>query len=415
MGTIKDKILVVEGRESGNAIEKILKGERFRVYRATSIPESLSVLLQENIDVIVLAGNNSEVDTLKLCKLIKSHGELKETPVIFVAEKNDKNAILNAYENGANDFISLPVSNDAIIDKVELHMSLKDRQESIISKYQQNQKEFKILNFEMDRLKKEYITLKDKHIKPDQRALQSLEVELLKNKFLRILVQEIRTPVSAIIGFTDILKDDMRGSENQHFIESICSASRKTRELLDTALIVTEIDPGKSADSMRPYKLSNLIEYAVKDYEELIAEKNIHIAFPEDKEITEIIIDPGLIKEVLKVFILKALKHTSEYGNIILDVHESVDKIELHIHGPSGNRMPAEKLEKLSAFLSFPGMLGHNEWPEIRIALAKFIMNLHNAQIKIENSNKGGVLVKLVFPVNNEKSEELHQILSQLN
>jgi K+-sensing histidine kinase KdpD len=131
--------------------------------------------------------------------------------------------------------------------------------------------------------------------------------------------------------------------------------------LLDVALIVTEIDPEKSIDNMRPYKLSNLIEYAVNDNRKLIAEKNVDIIYPQDKEITEIIIDPGLVKEVLNIFIRRGVKNSPEHGIVKLEMHESIDRIEMHIHDPAGDRIPNDQLEILSNFLSNPQMLDPNK------------------------------------------------------
>ncbi len=414
METLKKKILVVENQDSGNHIENLLKGLEFYIYRSTTIPEALSSLLQENIDLVVLEGSDTETNTLKLCKIIKSHKELKDIPVIFITKNNDKKIIIKAYEVGADDYIIMPDNESEIIDKIELRLLLKDKQDNIVSKFRQNQKDLRILNFEMDTLKKEFIALRNKHVKPDNKSLQNLEIELIKNKFLRILIQELRTPVSAIIGFTDILADDEINTENQTVMKPICGASQKTKELLDTALIVTEINTQTSGNNMRPYKLSNLIEYAVNDNVDLIRKKDIHVCYPQDLEITEIVIDPGLIKEVLRIFILNAIKYSPENGDIKIEIHESVDRIELHIQD-SGNGFTEKDLSEISSFLQSPEMIKNSDWSGIRFAIAKFIMSLHNAQIMIENRENGGSLAKLIFPVNNAKREALHQLLSQLN
>jgi len=249
-------------------------------------------------------------------------------------------------------------------------------------------------------------------MRPDK-EFAKLEVERLKGMFLKIIIQELRSPMSAILGFADMLKDNDDG-QHDNIVESVTNASRKSQDLLDIALVVSEVDAENTAANIRPYKVSDLFEYALKDHKDIISEKKLEIQMPAEREITEVVINPTLIKEVVRIFIQNAVFHSHEGGTIELDIYESIDRIVLNI-SDSGNGFDLEFLEKASTFLKSKDLTNRSRWPGLRFAIAKYIMDMHYAEIIIENNADGGASAKLIFPVNNAQLEKLHQSLSQLN
>lgn len=241
-----------------------------------------------------------------------------------------------------------------------------------------------------------------------------LNIEQLKSKFLQIIVQELRSPVSAIIGFTDILKENEENGGRMSLVDTLGDASRKSKDLLDLALAITDIDPNNTQNKMCPYKLSSMLEYVIEDHSQLISDKQITITGPAESELTEVVIDPGLIKEVVRIFLNNAIRHTPKEGHVDISIYEKVDQVELRIDD-SGKGFSSNDLDNLTGFLKIPGMPEHPQWSGLRIAVAKFIMEIHHAEIKVGNNTRGGATVKLIFPVNNEQREALHKRLSQLN
>jgi K+-sensing histidine kinase KdpD len=240
------------------------------------------------------------------------------------------------------------------------------------------------------------------------------EAEKLKAKLLKIIIQELRSPVSAIIGCTDLLREDVGSEDKNSLLETMSHASEKSRELLDVAMMVTEIDQDKLSHKMRPYKISNLVDFAIKDNIEAIQNKGIEVLSPEDVEFTEVVIDPDLIKEVLKLLLSVMIKDTPQHGEIKIIINELVDRIELAIDN-SGKGFSDNQLKVMSGFFADPGFSSKSECPGLKLAIVKFIMTIHYASITASNNEQGGASLKLIFPVNDSRREEINQILSQLN
>lgn len=409
----KHRILIFGNGGCENLAENLSANKSYEVFEASKIPETLTALIEMHFDLVLILDENLEKDAIKLCRIIKSHQSFRFLPVLYIANTFSKDFLIQAYEAGADEYLEQTCDPVELKDRIDLKLILCDRKRMASPQFRYHKHKLRLISDEIETIKKELINQKNTAMEPDDKN-QKMDIGRLKGYFLQVMVQELRSPVSAIIGFTDILKDKEDKGEKVHLVNSLDDASRKTRELLDLALAITEINPENSTSKMRPYKVSSLVDYAIDDHDELIRDKHIIISRPDDLEMTEVVIDPGLIKEVVRIFIYNAIWHTPEKGQLKISVNESVDKVELYIED-TGDGFKQEDLNNINHFLSIPSVASRSDWPGLRFAVAKFIMDIHHATIKVKNNTQGGASAKLIFPVNNAQREALHQLLSQLN
>lgn len=408
------KILVAGSPKLEIFIRELFKSKDYCIIYCSKASDVTPSLEKNHIDIVLLEYSHTEETMLNICRDIKKSEAFRSIPVMFISEVSDRKAIIKAYDAGTDDYINTSDNQTEILDKIDMRLLLQQKKEGAMDRFREDKKELKLLSNKMNRLKEDFDALKKQNYQLQKFGNKLFERESIKNNFLKVLIQELRSPVSAIIGFTEILKEIDSGEEKENILETISDASRKTRELLDTALMVTEIHSEISSESMRPYKISNLIEYAVNSCSNEIKEKNIRIQQPEISEISEIIIDPGLIMEVIRIFLAKAVKQNRKNGEIRISISESPKAIELNITD-TGNGYEFKEINSMASFLSSSETSGRTDWPDIKIAIAKYIMDLHHASIKIDNNPGGGSTAKLIFPVNTAKRDALHHILSQLN
>jgi K+-sensing histidine kinase KdpD len=229
-----------------------------------------------------------------------------------------------------------------------------------------------------------------------------------------VICSELKTPVSGILGFTEILNENPVSSENKDIIETIIFASKNLKEYADTALLITQIEPEQINDNMRPTKLSSLVDYALSETMQEFSKKEIEIRSNLGDELTEIIIEPGLIKDVIQIILSDAATNSPSNGAITINLTEFTNKIALEI-SDQGRGFSAEMLRNIQDFLQQDVHSFRSEWAGMHFAIIKFIMHIHQAQVQVENCKNGGSLIRLIFPVNLSKGKILHQALSQLN
>jgi putative nucleotidyltransferase with HDIG domain/PAS domain S-box-containing protein len=95
--------------------------------------EALTVLLKENIDIILLDIQMPEMNGFELAKLIKSNKKTKEIPIIFVtAVFKSEEFIKEGFSLGAIDYITKPIDDQQLLNKITLYLKVFDEKNKVV-------------------------------------------------------------------------------------------------------------------------------------------------------------------------------------------------------------------------------------------------------------------------------------------
>ncbi|MCX6076733.1 MAG: response regulator [Campylobacterales bacterium] len=101
--------------------------------------EALHVLLTEKIDLILLDVQMPEINGFELAKMIKSNKKTKDIPIIFVtAVFKSEEFIKEGFEIGAVDYITKPIDDNQLINKITLYLKVFDQKNRLV----QSEKKF---------------------------------------------------------------------------------------------------------------------------------------------------------------------------------------------------------------------------------------------------------------------------------
>ena len=142
---------------------------------------------------------------------------------------------------------------------------------------------------------------------------QALEV---KSRFLSTISHEVRTPMSAIIGMTEVLTTEDLGGENNEIVQSIFDASKRLLQLLNNLLESARMEAGSLNLDNRNFPVRS----ALGDVRQLISRdaeaKNVQISGSCDQKIPEVVIgDEIKVRQVLLNLAHNAVKFT-EHGEV---------------------------------------------------------------------------------------------------
>lgn len=127
LATKANSILLVEDNEELLNLMTKLLGREYNVFTAENGKEGIIVLENEDVDLIVSDIMMPEMDGIEFCKYVKGHLEISHIPVILLTAKNKEEDRAEAYEIGADAFISKPFNLTVLHARIRNLLKYKAR------------------------------------------------------------------------------------------------------------------------------------------------------------------------------------------------------------------------------------------------------------------------------------------------
>ena len=218
-----------------------------------------------------------------------------------------------------------------------------------------------------------------------------------KTRFLFSMSHDIRTPMNAIIGYTQLLENNLDNKKQAlDYISKLKSSSTILLSLINYILEMTQIESGKLDLKKEIGDLDDLVKNINVVVEPLIKEKKLHYSYHLEIKHHHIICDKTKLREIVLNILSNAIKYTPEGGNVELLIQEisfENNKVKYHfIIIDNGIGMKEDFLphifeefarEKTSTESKVPGV-------GLGLPIVKSLIDMMNGTIQVESKlNKG--------------------------
>ncbi|WP_353685790.1 ATP-binding protein [Thermodesulfovibrio sp. 3462-1] len=154
-----------------------------------------------------------------------------------------------------------------------------------------------------------------------QKANKQLkELDTLKSAFIANMSHELRTPMNAIIGYTDLLLDEVDGPLNEDqkaSLRKVAANARHLLQLINDVLDISKIESGKIELKLAEVQLKALVDSIMVTFEPLIAKKGLSFTLNIEDGAEKLYVDEDKAKQILINLISNAVKFTHQ-GEITL-------------------------------------------------------------------------------------------------
>jgi signal transduction histidine kinase/CheY-like chemotaxis protein len=146
-----------------------------------------------------------------------------------------------------------------------------------------------------------------------QAKLQAEHSSQEKTTFLANMSHEIRTPMNAILGFSELLQNDLRESKHRRYLQSIRSSASSLLLLINDILDMSKIEAGVMELNPEPTDLREICDFVHTLFSEAAAKKNIKLECEAVKDIPHaLLMDRVRLRQILINLVGNAVKFTDQ-------------------------------------------------------------------------------------------------------
>ncbi len=221
--------------------------------------------------------------------------------------------------------------------------------------------------------------------------------DMLKDEFISTVTHEMKTPITSIRAFSEILLDDnLNEADKRRFLQIIIDETGRMTRLIDQVLELERFDSGKQKLNLVKSDLASLVTETGESMKQVFAEKGLKFSVDLNFEKLEMLVDTDRIRQVL----LNLLSNSSKFAssNVILSAYESEDDLILEVKD-DGQGIPDEEIPYI--FDKFYQAKNQTSKKPIGsglgLAISKKIVNYHGGTILMARED-GMTLFRVILP-----------------
>ncbi len=223
-----------------------------------------------------------------------------------------------------------------------------------------------------------------------------------KNQFLANMSHEFRTPLNAILGFTEVLQDNIAGplnDEQREYLGDIHSAGRLLLRLINDALDIAKVEAGHLELFYETFPVARAIRDAVTALSSAADEKGLWIRLDIDPNLGVITADQIRFRQILYNLLSNAVKFTDR-GGIALGARIEDGTVHLSVTDTGIGIRPDDLPKIFQQFSRLDGGSGRpHDGSGLGLALTKNLVEAHGGRIWLDSRWQEGSIFHVVLPL----------------
>ncbi|MDR1138203.1 MAG: hypothetical protein LBK91_07750 [Synergistaceae bacterium] len=222
--------------------------------------------------------------------------------------------------------------------------------------------------------------------------------EKLRREFSANVSHELKTPLTSISGYAEILSNGVAKPEDApRFAKNIYDDAQRLIALINDIMLLSKLDEGTYELPLERVNLRLLAQKSAERIEGAAAAKDISVNF--DCENAEISGIPRILDEVIFNLLDNAVKYNVNGGSITITVKKHANDVELTVADTGIGIAEADKDRIFERFYRTEKSRGKKvEGTGLGLSIAKHGATLHNAKIEAQSDGKSGTSFVLTFP-----------------
>jgi signal transduction histidine kinase len=430
MENMKKVLIVEDSPTQALQLQMILENKGYNVSHGINGKEALSLIDGKYFpDIIISDIVMPEMNGYDFCKAIKSNSETVDIPVILLTHLSDPQDVIKGLQAGADNFISKPYSEEFLFERINdilLNKEIRKRSPSLDvaieiffggQKYKLNSNRLQILDLLLSTYynainknkeledKNEELKKLHKELKKNNIQLKKLDEE--KNHLLGIAAHDLRSPLSTIAGYIDIVEYSLPKNsieDQSEIFKTLNMMLEYMLSLISDVLDFSKIASGKLEITKEEFNLVSFIDQSIMLNNILGAKKSIKVHSDYKMKQVTVEADQNKLKQVMDNLLSNAFKYSESNTNVHVDIEVDDTEVVVHVKD-QGKGIPEKEIDGL--FQPFKTTSVRSTAGETSTGLGlvsvKKIIETHGGKIWVDSTVGKGSVFSFSLPYVSEK------------
>ena len=224
-----------------------------------------------------------------------------------------------------------------------------------------------------------------------------------KSAFLANMSHELRTPLNAVIGFSELLEQQIFGELNgkqQTYVGNVLVSGRHLLQLVNDILDISKVEAGRMDLAYEKMPIGSIVDIVRGVIAGLAAKKGIDLEVDVTDNLPDVYIDPGRIKQVLYNLISNAIKFTPRGGVVRLAARANDRYLVVRVSDTGVGIAPADLPRLFREFEQLPQPGGvRPEGTGLGLALTRRLVELHGGKVEVQSELGKGSTFSVLLPL----------------
>jgi len=269
-----------------------------------------------------------------------------------------------------------------------------------ITEHKRAEEEIQAKNEQLDTQNEELLRRQQELVRKTREAE---EASRLKSEFLANMSHELRTPLNVIIGFSELMSDDVPGpvnKEQRQCLDDILDSGRHLLDLINELLDLSKIESGKMALNLKSIALTAVIASSYNTIMAILTPKKQSLDVKIAEGLPRVYADEVRLRQVLLNLVSNSAKFTPDGGKLRIEVVRKGDWCQVSvIDNGTGIKKEHQKRIFEPFYQLESSVTKEKSGTGLGLAVAKQIIEKHGGKIRVESEYGKGSRFIFTLPL----------------
>ncbi len=228
----------------------------------------------------------------------------------------------------------------------------------------------------------------------------------LRENFVHHVSYQLRSPLTNVIGFTELLASGVAGpltDRQSEYIGHVLQSSNALMAIIDDILDLASFDRGEVVLELTSANIRDVVATAAEGLQDRIQERNINLILNMDEAVGSFLIDIKRVRQILFNLLSNAIGFSSEGQAIVVSVAQSEVGFSISVQD-TGRGIPSDVIDRVFQRFETYSFGSRHRGAGLGLSIVRALVELHGGMVQIESEPGQGTTVTCIFTNTNPET-----------